>query len=251
MEKRVLIFELLRMLVLWLIMYATLIMGAYILESTPPGPALQLGCLALVGILVTIAAVLFCKARKWRLFHAIPALITLGFACLYAYSELEVAGSDMWRVAHWRLSLFEHSVSNAFGCDPHLPDPAKYRISDPIPQEPPNLGATRSLVYLPPSDYVDGPYYQRYLREEDLEEVGWQPTATWTDDPRIILVYTPTPILWRRWFRVVPDAWMAFHGDGTVKRYQSADELRDALTVDAKRRAELGLPEIPYEVFEK
>lgn len=237
-------------------------MGFATNQMTPPGPRIYpfwwpLTLVSAGASLFTAVRSLGPRAKKQplRFAHAIAAFVTLGMAGYASFSQIETLGTDMWRIPHRRVSLLRERLGFAFGFMDGKPSAESPKPGDPMDPDPPDLEAPlRFNTPVHDSRHVPiktGPCYQRYLDESDLETIGYRPTPTWTYDPDIILVYTPRPIMMRKWFRPVPDAWVAFHGNGKCVTHKSADALARALEKDNHARAKMNLPTVPFEVQDR
>ena len=243
-----------RMLALSLIaMVLFFLMLGDMFYTVPPGPRYDdMKAWALCGLLTAITVTLLATARErvWSLY--VPAFAVFLCAGAYTCLELQKAGADRYRVDPDREVAFMAELFAWFGKAAPGGAERGWKVGDPLPQAPPRLTARFTTPGgAPYGEDKEGPFYQRYKFDKDIEEIGWRPTPTWTGDSRIILIYTPKPFMRRAWFRPVRQGWAACHGDGQVSRYDSARELEDALRTDAKRRAELGLPPIPFRVYDQ
>jgi len=228
---------------LFLILFVFLV-GPSLAEARPPAPQLHphgwLACALMACLVLLIWHIV--KRPSWAI--RISACVVLAAAAGYLLLELRTAGSDMDRVEDRRVRSFERSVRLWFGFPFPLSKGTVYKIGNKLEQDPPLFHTAIDWRETSASreNTMVGPFYQRYNTKEDIEKVGWRPTPTWTGDPKIVLIYTPKPIMRRSWFRPVVDAWITCHGDGSTKRLRSVRELREALRVDAERRKELGMP---------
>jgi hypothetical protein len=233
-----------------------------VVQMTPPGPQIHVlwWTVALLAAAASSATALRAyrrstRRKQFRFTHIIAAAITAVLAVLVSFHQVETLGTDMWVVPHRRVSFLREELGLAFGFvdgRPTASAPARGQAMDANPPDlkaPSQFNATVHDSKAVPVEY--GPYYQRYLNRDHLERIGYRPTPTWTYDPGIILVYTPRPIMIRRWFRPVPDAWVAFHGDGRCVTYRTAADLRQALEEDNRTRAARTLPQMVYEVFDR